>query len=189
MRLKRSTEQLFYDNVKYNAMLAKDKQEHKMRWPVCYSLRGEVHMLKSEVIKKLAEWGIEINSPNTLKNWEDWGLIPQASFRNSRTTEYPDETAAEAFASEKLRKGEYKVNKEKARQIREKALGFEKKDGMGGLTLLLGKQPPSVDNMLAIQWIKDRDKMLQGFNSDGEVFYKFHSESFTRLKRSNRKRI
>ncbi|MBS4021383.1 MAG: hypothetical protein KGZ79_03020 [Dethiobacter sp.] len=107
------------------------KQKHKMRWPVCYSLRGEVHMLKSEVIKKLAQWGIEINSPNTLKNWEDWGLIPQATFRNSRTTQYPDETAAEAFASEKLRRGEYKVNKEKARQIREKALGFEKKDSMG----------------------------------------------------------
>jgi hypothetical protein len=33
--------------------------------------------------------------------------------------------------------------------------------------------------MLAIQWIKDRDKMLQDFHPDGEVVFKFHSESFT----------
>jgi hypothetical protein len=43
----------------------------------------------------------------------------------------------------------------------------------------LGKQPPSVDNILAIQWIKGRDKMLQDFHPDDEVVYKFHSESFT----------
>lgn len=58
-------------------------------------------MNPDEVIEKLNEMGVSI-SRKTLYNYEQWGLIPKAIFRNSRTTIYSPETVAEAYASYRL---------------------------------------------------------------------------------------
>lgn len=61
-------------------------------------------MSPDEVISELKKRGVSI-SRKTLYNWEQWGLIPSAGFRNSRTTEYPDNTFAYAYASHKFLNG------------------------------------------------------------------------------------
>ena len=78
-------------------------------------------MDKEEVLARLADWGIIIKSPNTLRNWEKWGLIPEATFRNSRRVEYPDQTPAEGFASVHLLR-KYRANNKIAREARKLAL-------------------------------------------------------------------
>ena len=58
----------------------------------------------NDVIAQLEKIGVKI-SRKTLYNWEQWGLIPYAKFRNSRTTEYPDGTVQEAYAASFMMNG------------------------------------------------------------------------------------
>lgn len=76
---------------------------------LCYSPCRRVviiGMTPDEVINKLKELGVNI-SKSTLRNYEKWGLIPLAKHGSAgrgkgRTTDYPKETVAEAYASAKL---------------------------------------------------------------------------------------
>lgn len=65
-----------------------------------------IDMTPNEVIEILKEHGINI-SRRTLLNYENWGLIPQSKRGGlgqgkGRTTDYPDITPAEAYASYKI---------------------------------------------------------------------------------------
>lgn len=147
MKQEQTAEQLFDDNVRYNAMLAKRRQKKKMKWPLTYVMQGRgreflnnslemIPLEKREVLARLADWGVIIKSPNTLRNWEKWGLIPEATFRNSRRVEYPDHTPAEGLASVRLLK-KHRANNSIVRGARELALEHEAKDG-GVFDLMVG---------------------------------------------------
>ena len=74
-----------------------------------------------ELVKKLKELGIRNISRKTLYNWEKAGLIPEATFRNSRTTEYSDEALSEGYATGKLKEEKRLTNKQ-IKNARELAL-------------------------------------------------------------------
>ena len=48
-------------------------------------------------------------SRKTLYNWEKWGLIPQAIYRDGKTTIMPEETVAEAYATWVLKNGKLRM--------------------------------------------------------------------------------
>lgn len=74
-------------------------------------------MNPNEVIEQLRELGVNI-SRKTLYNWEQWGLISEPTFRNSRVSDYPQETPFEAFASWYMLNNEPKVSPERLKDVR-----------------------------------------------------------------------
>jgi len=76
---------------------------------------------KKEVLEKLKSWGIKIH-PNTLLNYEKEGLIPPATFRNSRRTEHPEETPAQAYAAVQLKNGYIRLTYDDIRKARQTAI-------------------------------------------------------------------
>ena len=59
-------------------------------------------MRQQEVLRELEKRGASIH-PNTLRNWEKWGLIPTAKRRSGgrgvgKITEYPPDTPDVAYA-------------------------------------------------------------------------------------------
>ncbi len=146
---------LHAENTKYNKVLSKAYQNHGSGRIELY-LGGEVFLLEpDEVIEKLKETGINI-SRKTLYNWEQWGLIPQAVFRNSRRTEYPEHTWAESYASEKLRKGPHRINKEPLKDIRTLALKVEDQGG----TFYIDQLDNWTKAGFAVEWIKLKHSKL-----------------------------
>ena len=122
-KLSQSAEQMFFENVRDNALLAKRRQKKKLRWPDRVKLEAwefleAIILEKQEVIAKLKEWGIKISPHNTLGNWEKWGLIPEAIERTSRKAIYPDSTPGQFFASRLLWK-EMRLRREEVRKVRE----------------------------------------------------------------------
>jgi hypothetical protein len=77
-------------------------------------------MTPDEVVQALKELGVSV-SRKTIYNWEQWGLIPQPVFRNSRQTDYPGETIAEAYASYKLQ-NDYGLKVDVIARCRKRAL-------------------------------------------------------------------
>lgn len=114
-----------------------------------------------EVVEKLKEIGISI-SRKTLYNWEKWGLIPEPLFRNSRTTDYPNETPAEAYAAWFFLNGDFKVRAKDVKTIRDKAKKIEGtqdelqlcKDGFFG-----NKR----DDLFVDMWLTEKARILNGF--------------------------
>lgn len=147
---------LHAENTWYNKVLSKAYQ--KRGRVIELYLGGEVFLLgPDEVIAKLKEVGINI-SRKTIYNWEQWGLIPEATFRNSRQTDYPGHTWAEAFASEQLRKGEFKINKEKVRDVRERAIQV-KNDPRLFHPRMKGDM---LTGALAVNWLLDKARAEAG---------------------------
>lgn len=86
-------------------------------------------MTPNEIIEKLKEHGITI-SRSTLLNYEKWGLIPEAKRGGAgrgkgRTSDYPDETFAEAYAAYELMHFYYRLRPKELREVREMALMVE----------------------------------------------------------------
>lgn len=62
------------------------------------------YLRPDEIINQLKKLGVDI-SRKTLYNWEQWGLIPPAEFKNSRNAIYPPQTIEQAYASYHLLTG------------------------------------------------------------------------------------
>ncbi len=61
-------------------------------------------MKPDDVVAALKALGVDI-SRKTLYNWEQWGLVPPANFRNSRNADYPVNVVEQAYASASLLSG------------------------------------------------------------------------------------
>lgn len=114
---------LHAENSIYNMVLSKAYQKRGGRLEIYTG--SEVFLLEpDEIIEKLRDAGVSM-SRKTLYNWEQWGLIPKAEFRNSRQTDYPEHAWGETYASWRLRQGQYRINKEALKDIRLLALRLE----------------------------------------------------------------
>lgn len=122
-------------------------------------------MNPNEVVEKLGEMGVKI-SRKTLYNWEQWGLIPQAIFRNSRATDYPQDTPFEAFASWFLMNKEWRLSPEHVSKVRMIALQdklppFTGNNSIGNLEL----------NFQAVRWKITKLFAENGFMEDAQHVY------------------
>lgn len=119
-----------------------------------------------EVIEKLKEAGVNI-SRKTLYNWEQWGLIPQAIFRNSRRTDYPEHTWTEVYAVEKLRKA-HRITVEPLKEIRTLALKVEgQKITKTEWMQMMSKPGGWVKAGFAVEWVQlKHSKLLPGCKCD-----------------------
>lgn len=150
-------EKLFWDNVNYNSLLSKGKAKAKIR-----RIGRKLTMTPDEVIEKLRTMNVNI-SRRTLLNYEKWGLIPEARRGGAgrgkgRTTDYPDETVAEAFAAWQLMRGEPKYSPEAVARARKYALAVEEdlKSVEDITTSLLSNDP--VEGLWA-KWLNLRNKI------------------------------
>ena len=158
---------LHAENTLYNTVLSKAYQKRGGR--IELYIGNEVFILgPDEVIEKLKEAGVNI-SRKTLYNWEQWGLIPQAIFRNSRRTDYPEHTWTEVYAVEKLRKA-HRITVEPLKEIRTLALKVEgqkitgrpsypkKKKGEPWTwdDFMQGKDEPEIPDFVA-EWVQMMD--------------------------------
>ncbi len=115
----------FQENVRYNILLSKAYQIRRNKSICVYLGGGEFVLSPDEVLKNLEKLGVKI-SRKTLYNYEKMQLIPEPRYRDSRTTDYPDETVAEAFASYHQIHENWKLPPMFAAGIRSNALEFEK---------------------------------------------------------------
>jgi len=83
-----------------------------------------------------------------------------------RITDYADETPAEFFASYRLMHGPKRCTTEQVRADRKKALS-------GNIKALMREAffEGRLEHLTAIEWLSERDKILQGYAPDDEVFY------------------
>lgn len=164
-----SAERLFWEGVEDGRRLAKAKAKPKHK----NILRFEVFkMTPDEVIAELKKLGIKI-SRSTLLNYEKQGLIPGpkrggAGKGKGRTTDYPDETPAEFYASHvlKTRDGARIVFIAKCRK---KALLMEGNDGMAFIDWVLGPgtSPETLQEAgFGQSWLKEKHKVLHEGQSD-----------------------
>lgn len=130
----RFSKQLFYDEVNDNWRKSKFMAKNKnRRRPV---ERGRIKVTPDEVIEKLKKLEVD-TTRRTLLNYEKWGLVPEAvrggaGKGKGRTTDYPDETPAEFYASIKL-KSVYGLKVAVIARCREKGLRMEKENNGLGL--------------------------------------------------------
>lgn len=86
-------------------------------------------MEKQELESKLYDLGVKISSPNTLRNWERWGLMPKALGKSGRKKIFPRSAVFEAYASFHLMRGTsaggIKLTAEQVAQVRAAALRVE----------------------------------------------------------------
>lgn len=116
-------ERLFWDNARSNAELAKRRAKPKILGV------GRINMTPDEVIQTLEE---ELNvkiSRRTLLNYEKLKLISEpkrggAGKGKGRTTDYPDDAVAEAYAAWKLMHGDIRLNPSMISEIRNKVNGY-----------------------------------------------------------------
>lgn len=161
---------LHADNSLRNKILSKAFQKRGCRGGIGVYLGGEVFILEpDELIERLKKFGVTI-SRNTLLNWEKWGLVPPASYRNSRVTEYPDHAWAEAYASWKLKNGSRQPVKN-VKEARETAIK------RGALFLLEAiRFNGDLEKAPALQWLIERDKVLSGAGPDDDYTYSLVAE-------------
>lgn len=143
-------EKLFWDN----AADGWDKAKKRAKPKIHNVGIGWLGVKPDEVISKLERIGVKITR-RTLLNYEKFGLIPEpkrsgAGKGKGRTTDYPDETPAEAFAAYCLLHDHgaegIKVKPEWVASIRQKVKergDFSCEKSYGGLT----------DDFLATLWI------------------------------------
>ena len=134
------TESVFWDNVRHNKELSKAYQQRKTprtKTEDTYSLwfgrslkeRGILGVDPHEVLEKIEELGVKPPSIRTLQRWAKQGLTPKPETKSAgrgkgRTSDYPDETPAEAAASF-IVKSNWKLSPEEIAKIRRKALEIE----------------------------------------------------------------
>ncbi len=83
-----------------------------------------------EVLKKVNELGANIKEVSNIRIYAGLGLIPKAKRKGSgygrgSTSEYPDHTPYEFIASQRLRKGKIRLDREFLREVRDIALRIE----------------------------------------------------------------
>ena len=169
----------FYENTKWNALLAKRKQKHKLHWP-----ERSVSVSPDDVILKLERTGVKI-SRRTLLNYEKHKLIPEpvrggAGQGKGRTTDYPDNTPAEAFAGHKQIHSYLKLAPQKASEVRALALQIESEAEL----LRFAKFRETQENKdsflkfivknghnfnLALQWLEDKSGVEAGVEPGKKV--------------------
>jgi hypothetical protein len=120
-------------------------------------------MRPKEFIAKLDELGLQVTR-RTIINWENWGLISPAIERTGKTTIYPDNIFAEAYANEALRKrkSKYKLTKDAVSEIRKIALDAESENNIQDL--LQGFV--SIERELAYKWLVYKFNAMQGVRLD-----------------------
>jgi hypothetical protein len=116
-----------------------------------------------EFIAKLEELGLKVTR-RTIINWDNWGLISPAVYRDGKVTIYPEDIFAEAYANEALkkRKGLYRLTKDAIREIRKIALDAERNDAIQDL--LQGFV--SIEKELAYKWLVYKFNAMQGVRLD-----------------------
>jgi hypothetical protein len=86
-----------------------------------------VNMQPKEILNQLKKLGVSI-SRKTLYNFEQYGIIQPAEYRDSKTASYPVDSFAEIFAAEGLKelyKGKMKITKGMIKEIRSLAVQAE----------------------------------------------------------------
>jgi hypothetical protein len=124
-------------------------------------VRSEI-MTPDEVVNTLKKMGVEITR-RTLLNYENWGLIPKPKRGGlgrgkGRTTYYPDETPAEAYAAWRSIKNK---QVDDLRAIRDKAKEIE--NDPEKLQLILDNFFESADiDIFACIWLREKKRVLRG---------------------------
>lgn len=127
-------------------------------------------MTPAEMLEELKRLGIN-TTIKSLQRYASWGLIDKPTTKGAgkgkgKTTSHDAETAtANFYASYSLVNGtgRFKAKREAVTEAREKALKA-KEDGLAGMSLIFGPQPPSEEAMLALYWLagyKDAQKQLE----------------------------
>lgn len=111
---------LHRENTWFNTVLSAAYQKRRVKNIEIYLGEGVCLMSPDEVVENLKGLGATI-SRKTLYNWERGGLIPTATFRNSKTTDYPDHVIAEAFAVFCLKRGVFRMRDADVKRVRDLA--------------------------------------------------------------------
>ncbi len=164
----RRAERDFWDNAGYNAMLAKSQAMPRNR--------GFVRVMRPDmVLERLVELGIEVTE-RTLQKYAKGELIPMPERRSAgrgkgRIADYAKETPAEFFASHRLMHGPKRCTVKQVSADRKKALSM-------GIKALLREAffGGRLEHVTAIEWLSERDKILQGYAPDDDVSYSLSVE-------------
>jgi hypothetical protein len=147
----------FWDNVFYNASLAKCRARPRLRG------FGPI-MRADDVLEKLSELGVNITE-RTLQKYAKEGLIPMP-FRKSagrgrgRIVDYADDTPAEAYAAW-LFLNICRLRYRDVRDVREKALEIEGTDAE--LQLVIDRFYQSTGmSALVDDWLTEKARILNG---------------------------
>ena len=96
---------VFTDNTRYNTKLSKSYQKKEGYYSSAiddaynFYIRMGGHKVSPDEILQLVKNKDVVISRRTLNNYEKWGLIPAPIFRDSRTTDYPSDAYAYAYAA------------------------------------------------------------------------------------------
>jgi hypothetical protein len=116
----------------------------------------KTHLEPKEIFKLLHQFGIRI-SRNTLYNFEQYGVIEPAEYRNSNTVLYPILSVIEIIAMEKLRgfyKGKMRIGKDMIAEVRGLAYAIERRGGRGKDM----QNPTSIEEIMAQQYLIFKDE-------------------------------
>lgn len=165
-----SAEKLFYDNVAYGWRMSKARAK-----PRVHNIMRWLKITPDEVVAKLKVLGVNITR-RTLLNYEKDKLIPEpkrggAGRGKGRTTDYPDETPAEFYASHTLRHGRG-FRPDLIARSRKRALIMEARGGLGFIDWVLGKgaTPETIQEAgLGQAWLKEKHRVLHENDEPCEV--------------------
>jgi hypothetical protein len=148
---------LFYENTLRNQLLSKVYQKRKNKW-IELPYGGVTAVSPDEVVQALKELGVSV-SRKTIYNWEKSNLIPEPIFRNSRVTDYPDETPAEAYASITLKR--YGLKQDSIARCRKRALKMEENQGNAFADWVFGADPEVFQETgFGQTWLGEKHKIL-----------------------------
>lgn len=120
------------------------------------------------VLAVLSKMGID-TTIKSLQRYSGKELIPKPKTKAAgrglgKISEYDDLTPAEFFASHKLiNEGPIRAKAEDVSKARKKAL-IAKDDGLGGMSLVFGEQPPKPDQTLSVYWLAHYNEALKKMN-------------------------
>ena len=156
-------ERVFWDNAGYNAMLAKRRSMPRNR--------GFVRVMRPDmVLERLKELGIEVTE-RTLQKYVKAELVPMpvrksAGRGKGRIADYAKETPEEFFASHRLMHGPKRCTVKQVSADRKKALSMDIK-ALLRETFFGGR----LEHVTAIEWLSERDKILQVYAPGDDVSY------------------
>jgi hypothetical protein len=157
-----SAKELFWSNVEAGWKMAKARAKLRHR----NIGKGWLIVKPDDVVAVLEKRGIKVTR-RTLLNYEKWNLVPKA-IRGSagkgrgRTTDYPDETPAEFYAS-LLLKQKHGLKVSFIARCREKGLLMESKnEGLGFADWLFGEVTPETMQEVGFgqTWLKEKHRVL-----------------------------
>lgn len=154
MRSQSFGEAAFWENVRWNAWLARVRAKPKRRG-IRYYVKPD------EVIKRVAEWGIKIDR-RTLTNYVKWGLVTPPEYRSGGRgvgpiVEYGDSAPAEVIASYSLLHGPYRIKAKKLSEIREMALKIEREPS-SCYKFFTGRMP-GIDSTPVLCWLAEKNRV------------------------------